>query len=92
VTAVAPAPVSEIRLTTLHATRGANFWSTRPVTRMDVAVGAYEHISSADVSGLTEQLVAALPGLVEHMLLLTECEVKLKKLADLLHEKRRYRK
>jgi len=70
VTAVAPAPVSEIRLTTLHATRGANFWSTRPVTRMDVAVGAYEHISSADVSGLAEQLVAALPGLVEH-----ECSI-----------------
>ena len=69
-TAVAPSPISEIRLTTLHATRGANFWSTRPVTRMDVAVGAYDHISSAEVPGLTEQLVAALPGLVEH-----ECSI-----------------
>ena len=65
-----PAPASEIRLTTLHATRGANFWSTRPVTRMDVAIGAYEHISSADAPGLTERLILALPGLTEH-----ECSI-----------------
>ena len=62
----APPASSEIRLTTLHATRGANFWSTRPVTRMDVAVGAYDHVSSADSPCVTEQLVAALPGLTDH--------------------------
>lgn len=33
---------------------------------MDVAVGVYEHISSADVSGFTDALVRALPGLAEH--------------------------
>jgi len=70
VTVAAPTPISEIRLTTLHATRGANFWSTRPVTRMDVAVGAYDHISSADVPGFVDPLVAALPGLIEH-----ECSI-----------------
>ncbi len=53
-------------MTTLHATRGANFWSTRPVMRMDLAVGAYEDISSADVPGFTDTLVSAMPGLVEH--------------------------
>ena len=62
----APDPMSEIRMTTLHATRGANFWSSRPVMRMDLAVGAYEDISSADVRGFTEALVSAMPGLVEH--------------------------
>src|SRR6476661_5520073 len=61
-----PDPTVEIRMTTLHATRGANFWSTRPVMRMDLVVGAYEDISSADVPGFTEALVAALPGLEEH--------------------------
>jgi hypothetical protein len=66
VSTAAPPASSEIRLTTLHATRGANFWSTRPVTRMDVAVGAYDHISSADAPCVTEQLVAALPGLTDH--------------------------
>ena len=44
------------RMTTLHATRGPNYWSTRPVTRMDLVVGAYDDISSADVSGVTESL------------------------------------
>lgn len=61
-----PDPAAEIRMTTLHATRGANFWSSRPVTRMDLAVGAYEDISSADVKGFTESLVRAMPGLRDH--------------------------
>jgi cyanophycin synthetase len=34
--------------------------------RMDLIVGAYEHISSADVPGFTEALVSAMPGLEEH--------------------------
>ncbi len=57
---------TELRLTTLHSTRGKNFWSLRPVTRLDLTVGAYEDISSADVPGFTERLLAAMPGLVEH--------------------------
>ena len=63
-------PVEEIRLTTLTSARGANFWSTRPVTRMDVGVGAFEHISSADAPGFTDRLVSALPGLNGH-----ECSI-----------------
>jgi hypothetical protein len=50
----------------LHATRGANYWSRRPVTRLDIAVGAYEDISSADVPGFTASLITAMPGLEEH--------------------------
>ena len=53
-------------MTTLHATRGKNFWSLRPVTRMDLVVGAYEDISSAAIPGFTDRLVGAMPGLVEH--------------------------
>ena len=53
-------------MTMLHATRGANFWSRHPVMRMDLAVGAYEDISSADVPGFTDAIVAAMPGLEEH--------------------------
>ena len=34
--------------------------------RMDLAVGAYEDISSADVPGFTNALVKAMPGLIEH--------------------------
>lgn len=61
-----PDPSTEIRMTTLHATRGANYWSTRPVTRMDIAIGAYDDVSSAQVPGVTASLVGAMPGLVEH--------------------------
>jgi cyanophycin synthetase len=61
-----PDPKSEIRMTTLHATRGANYWSRLPVTRMDLEIGAYENISSADVPGFTASLVTAMPGLRDH--------------------------
>jgi hypothetical protein len=53
-------------MTTLHTIPGANYWSREPVTQMDLRIGAYEEISSADVPGMTDQLVAALPGLEEH--------------------------
>lgn len=61
-----PDPFTEIRITTLHATRGPNFWSRRSVTRMDLAVGPFDDISSAQVPGFTEALLRAMPGLEEH--------------------------
>jgi hypothetical protein len=59
-------PFTEIRITALHSLRGANYWSQRPVTRMDLVVGQYEDISSADVPEVAKQLAHAMPGLVEH--------------------------
>ena len=64
--AVAAQAATEIRITALHATRGLNLWSRRPVIRMDLAVGAYDDISSAEVEGFTDALVRTMPGLVEH--------------------------
>jgi hypothetical protein len=64
--ATIPDPTTEIKITTLHSTRGINFWSRRPVIRMDLAVGAYDEIHSADVEGFTDRLVGALPGLRDH--------------------------
>ncbi len=61
-----PSPAGQIRLVSVRTVRGANFWSARPVTRLDVSVGAYEEISSADVPDATDALLAALPGLIEH--------------------------
>jgi hypothetical protein len=57
---------TEIRLVSLRSLRGANLWSRRPVTRIDLGVGAYDEISSAEVPGFTEALLAVLPGLWEH--------------------------
>jgi hypothetical protein len=50
----------------LHATRGANYWSRLPITRMDLDIGAYENISSADAAGVTKSLIGAMPGLRDH--------------------------
>ncbi|MGI9090360.1 MAG: cyanophycin synthetase family protein, partial [Gemmatimonadaceae bacterium] len=61
-----PNPFSEIRVLSLQSLRGINYWSRLPVTRMDVNIGAYEDISSAHVPWFTNQLVAALPGLLQH--------------------------
>jgi Cyanophycin synthase-like N-terminal domain len=59
-------PFTEIRITALHSLRGANYWSERPVTRMDLFVGDFESISSADVPHVADRLERAMPGLVEH--------------------------
>lgn len=61
-----PDPAAEIRLVALRSLRGANLWSSRPVTRMDLEVGAYDEISSAEVKGFTDRLVGLFPGLWEH--------------------------
>ncbi len=53
-------------MTSLHSTRGANYWSRLPITRMDLTIGAYENISSADIPGFTQALVSAMPGLRDH--------------------------
>ena len=62
----APDPFSEIRMTALSATRGANYWSRRAITRIDLLVGAFDDISSADSPECTDRLVSALPGLEAH--------------------------
>jgi cyanophycin synthetase len=64
--AVLPDPAKEIRVLTLSATRGMNYWSRRPVIRMDLRIGAYEDIASAAVPGFAESLRRVMPGLIEH--------------------------
>jgi cyanophycin synthetase len=65
-TTTLPDPTTEIRITALHAMRGINFWSRRPVIRMDLSVGEFDEISSAEADGFTDALVRALPGLRDH--------------------------
>jgi cyanophycin synthetase len=61
-----PPPAREIRITALRTLPGKNYWSRGPVTRLDLTLGAYDDVSSADVPGVGERLADALPGLVEH--------------------------
>jgi hypothetical protein len=61
-----PSARDEVRVTELRTLPGKNFWSRRPITRLDLSIGAFEDISSAEAPGCTARLVDALPGLVEH--------------------------
>ncbi len=61
-----PDPHLEIHLGKLQTLRGPNIWALRPVTRMDLSVGRYDEISSAEIPGFIERLMQALPGLIEH--------------------------
>lgn len=61
-----PDPFAEIRMTALNPVGAPNYWSRRPVVRMDLVVGEYDDISSAELPGFTDALLRALPGLVEH--------------------------
>ena len=57
---------NEIRLTRLRALRGPNFWRLAPVIACDVRLGALEAVSSADIPGFVDRLLATLPSLAEH--------------------------
>jgi hypothetical protein len=61
-----PDPFLELRMTALHPVGAPNYWSRRPVTRMDLAVGAFDDVSSAEMPGFADALMRAMPGLVEH--------------------------
>jgi hypothetical protein len=61
-----PDPGAEIRLGTVAALQGPNYWSSGPVIRLELAIGAYDEISSAEVPGFAERLIESLPGLIEH--------------------------
>src|SRR5215210_1311314 len=57
---------SELRVTRLRALRGPNYWRLAPVIACDVRLGSLEKVSSADIPGFTDRLIAALPSLCEH--------------------------
>ena len=56
----------ELRVTRIRALRGPNFWRLAPVIACDVALGALDGVSSADLPDFTERLTSLLPSLHEH--------------------------
>ena len=65
----ASAPVvdpNELRMTRLRALRGPNYWRLAPVIACDIRLGSLESVTSADVAGFSDRLIAALPTLEEH--------------------------
>ena len=56
----------QIELTRVRAMRGPNYWRLAPVIAADVRLGDLEHVSSVELPGFIERLLAALPTLQEH--------------------------
>ena len=56
----------DLRVTRIRALRGPNYWRLAPVIACDVALGALQQVSSADLPGFTERLTSLLPSLHEH--------------------------
>jgi cyanophycin synthetase len=65
-TVVAPIDVRDFAVTRIRALRGPNFWRLAPVIACDVRLGTLENVSTAEIAGFAERLVATLPSLAEH--------------------------
>ena len=57
---------SELRVARVRALRGPNYWRLAPVVACDLALGSLDHVSSVEMPGFTDRLIAALPTLEEH--------------------------
>jgi cyanophycin synthetase len=56
----------ELRISSVRAVRGPNFWRLAPVIACDVRLGTLEGVSSAEMPGFNDRLLALLPTLAEH--------------------------
>lgn len=55
-----------MQILSVRILEGANIYSSRPVLKITLDIGRYEHVPSNEVPGFTERLLAHLPGLMEH--------------------------
>src|SRR5919107_3111358 len=58
--------VSELEILRLRPQRGPNCWRLAPVIACDLRLGSLESLTSADVPGFADRLLAALPSLQGH--------------------------
>src|SRR5437870_9723103 len=56
----------QLQVSRIRALRGPNYWRLAPVIACDVQLGELEELTSVDVPGFLERLIAALPSLSEH--------------------------
>ncbi len=57
---------AELQVSRIRALRGPNYWRLAPVIACDVQLGNLEQLSSADIPGFNDRLLAAIPTLNEH--------------------------
>ena len=66
-TADPPAPDPRaFEVTRVRALSGPNYWRLAPVIACDVRLGALDGVTSAELPGFTDRLLAAMPTLREH--------------------------
>jgi cyanophycin synthetase len=56
----------DLRISRLRALRGPNFWRLSPVIACDLGLGSLEGVTTDEIEGLDERLIALLPSLSEH--------------------------
>jgi cyanophycin synthetase len=56
----------DLRVTRVRPLRGPNYWRLAPVIACDVRLGSLESMSTAELPGFAEALLAAMPTLREH--------------------------
>ncbi|HUQ46611.1 MAG TPA: cyanophycin synthetase [Gemmatimonadaceae bacterium] len=56
----------QLEVSRIRALRGPNYWRLAPVIAGDVRLGSLEKVTSADIPGFTDRILAALPTLVTH--------------------------
>src|SRR5688500_14435656 len=57
---------AELEVTRIRALLGPNYWRLAPVIACDVRLGSLEKVTSADIPGMTDRLVEAIPSLQLH--------------------------
>lgn len=57
---------AELQVSRIRALRGPNYWRLAPVIACDVRLGGLEQLSSAEIPGFNDRLLAAIPSLHEH--------------------------
>ena len=57
---------AELEVTRIRALRGPNYWRLAPVIACDIRLGGLEKVTSADITGMTDRLVEAIPSLQLH--------------------------
>ena len=65
-TVAPPIKARDLVVTRIRALRGPNYWRLAPVIACDARLGSLECVTSADVYGFADRLLATLPSLAEH--------------------------
>src|SRR3954470_6992725 len=56
----------QLEVSRIRALRGPNYWRLAPVIACDIRLGSLEKVTSAEIPGLNDRLIEAMPSLHLH--------------------------